>query len=182
VRVDSGGGAAGDSGLAIYLSSLHFLADHVSSDLRPLDWTRTHDVARVEPEATFYSDTTTEGGRIAVRIVNLGSTSVRRFALLPRGITYVWVQAEHDSMYAVYISTDSTRRIVARTRVRMLPHYPADSVPRFAEPIARFQLGPAPTFRALKLCLGLCDRTGRWCIADSARAMSYVSPPRNERD
>jgi len=184
MRVDSGGGTAGDSGLAVYLKSLRFIGDHVSSDERPLDWTRTRDIARVEPEATPYSDTATiEGGRIAVRIVNLGSALVRRFGLLPRGITYIWVQEERGSRYAVYISADSSGRIVARTRVHMLPEYSADSVPLFREPIARFRLSSAPSLRALTLCLGRCDSSGRWCgPLDSLRAMTYVSPAKSERD
>jgi len=183
MRVDSGGGTASDSGLAAYLRSLHFIRDHVSSDERPLDWRVNHDIARVEPEATPYSDTATiGGGRIAVRIVNLGSAMVRRFGLLPRGITYIWVQDERGSRYAVYISADSTGRIVARTRVPMLPEYSVDSVPLFREPIARFRLSSPPSLRALTLCLGRCDSSGRWCgPLDSIRAITYVSPVKSGR-
>src|SRR6266850_484628 len=163
-RVDSGGGAAHDSGLAVYLRSLHFIRDHVSSDERPLDWTKNHDIARMDPEATPYSDTATyEGGRVAVRIVNLGSSMIRRFGLLPKGTTYIWVQNERGSRYAVYISEDSMGHIVARTRARMLPEYSADSVPLFREPNARFGLSSPLSLRALTLCLGRCDLTGRWC-------------------
>lgn len=180
-RVDSGGGSARDSGLAVYLRSLHFISDHVSSDERPLDWTKNRDIARVEPEATLSSDTATyEGGRVAVRIVNLGSTMVRRFGLLPRGTTYIWVQNERDSRYAVYISTDSTGRIVARTRAHMLSEYAADSVPLVRVPMARFRLSSPPYLKALGLCWSQCDR-GPWCRPDSLRSMTYVSPVKSER-
>lgn len=176
-RVDSGGGPAGDSVLATYLLTVQFRRDHVSIDERPLDWTRNREIARIEPAVP---PPDSAGGRVVGRIINLDSVMVRRFGLLPRGTTYIWVQDE--GRYAVYISTDAAGRIVARTRVPLLDEHAAlDSVPLVQQPLARFRLSSAPKLRALRTCWWDCP-TGTWCQPDSVRSLTYVSPPTRPRD
>lgn len=176
-KVDSGGGPAGDSLLAIYLLSVQFRRDHISIDERPLDWTRTREIARLEPAEP---PTDSAGGRIVGRIVNLDTVMVRRFGLLPSGKTYIWVQDE--GRYAVYISTDAAGRIVARTRVPLLDeHAAADSMLLYRQALARFRLSSPPKLRALRTCWWDCP-TGTWCQPDSVRSLMYVSPPTRPRD
>jgi len=159
-----------NAALEAYFARLRFLHDHASSDVRPLDWLRRdrQEIARVEPEASEYSDSS-RGGRVVARIVNLGD-AVPRFGLVRGGITYIWIQDDRDHPYAVYITTDSsTGRIMSRARADLHTSDSTEMIPKFREPIVRWRLSPAPPLRALALCMVRC-RTGSWCYSDSLRA------------
>src|SRR5262245_31423587 len=104
--------------LKTYLASLQFRTDHVASDTRMVSPTQ---IVRVDPAVDNYLSEDSklrEKGMILSRIVNLGTDSISRFGLTPKGTTYLWVQNAGGALRGVLISTDSSGNIAARFPVR----------------------------------------------------------------
>jgi len=156
-----------DSVLRAYIRTLSFLSDHVSSDTRMLDAAHTSQIVRVEPAAgnnLVNADQLRSGGRVLARIVNRGTDAISRFALSPKGRTYVWVQYVREAWRGVLISTDSLGAVVGRAPIRVTPER-YDHPARVLQPVARF-ITDSLTQAALAPCFPGCMPFG-WCRADS---------------
>lgn len=155
-----------DSVLRKYIASVSFLTDHVSSDLRMLDAAHTGIFVRIDPAKGNHlvnASELKERGRIMARLVNPGMDPISRFALAPKGTTYIWFQYVHGTARVVLISADSTGAIFRRTPVG----FRADSMDHPLEAkqsLARFSMDAAGTLAAT--CWPICTR-GAWCKGDT---------------
>lgn len=155
-----------DGALREYIMSVHFLTDHVSGDERMLDPTHPNIIVRIEPAVGNHllNDAQLKtGGRIVARLVNRSADSVSRFALAPRGRTYVWVQNTGGSWRGVLISTDSTGNILRRSPFRVRPDS-LDHPVTVRQALARW--GTDSTGTAMTTCWPVCVR-GAWCKGDT---------------
>ncbi len=155
-----------------YIHSLSFLSDHISGDEKMLDAAHTNLVLRIDPVVDNYLITEAqlrEAGRITARLVNRGAGSIGRFALEPRGTTYLWVQYVRDTLKAVLIATDSTGAVRRREPVRVTllrlahPHF-------VKQALARLGTDSTGTM-VLKTCVP-CPTWG-WCRGDSTRTATW---------
>lgn len=162
-----------NAALQAYISSLRFVTDHVSADVRVMDPAHPNQIARVEPAEGVNLLTLGEfrsAGRITARIENLRGEPINRFALEPKGKTYLWIQYVHEQLKGVLISTDSTGTIVARKPVRVRPV--GTDHPRFVrQPLARFGTDTTTYSMMLSVC-GFCPQTG-WCYGDSTGTATW---------
>jgi hypothetical protein len=161
-----------DEVLRAYIGSLRFLSDHISADQRMLDPSHPNLVLRAEPLADNYLVTERQlrvAGRITARLVNRGVDPIDRFALAPRGTTYLWIQYAGESPKGVLISTDSTGAILRRVPVRVnrlrLEH------PRFVRQ-ALARLGTDSTGTMVLLLCAPCPTWG-WCQSDSTGTATW---------
>jgi hypothetical protein len=163
-----------------YIADLRFLSDHVSSDQRIIDPAHRNWIVRAEPEARSHvgdGSQLRERGRILSRVVNLGTESIPRFALAPKGKTYFWVQNVGGVLRGVLISTDSMGAIIRREPIRVT----VDSVDHPPHPVtmalARLRMEGATggkdalTATVAAQCVPGCP-TG-WCRGDSIRTAEW---------
>jgi len=161
-----------DEALRAYISSLNFLSDHISGDQRMLDPAHTNLVLRADPVVDNYLITEAQlhvAGRITARLVNRGADPIDRFALAPKGTTYLWIQYAGESPRGVLISTDSTGAILRRVPVRVNPLRLAH--PRFVKQ-ALARLGTDSTGTMVLVLCAPCPPYG-WCRADSVGTASW---------
>ncbi|PYP94082.1 MAG: hypothetical protein DMD38_16420 [Gemmatimonadetes bacterium] len=166
-----------DEMLRAYIHSLTFLSDHISADQRMLDPAHANLVLRAEPVADNYL--ITEGqlrvaGRITARLVNRGMDPIDRFALAPKGTTYLWIQYAGESPRGVLISTDSTGAIRRRVPVRVNPLRLGH--PRFVKQ-ALARLGTDSTGTMVLVLCAPCPPWG-WCRADSVGTATWYPSDR----
>lgn len=150
-----------------YFDTLRFLSDHVSSDERPANGLGAQSLMRIEPEIGVHRlrESELRQGRVVARFVSLDS-AVRRFALLPKGVTYWWIKYDGTRSSVVYISTDSTGRIAHRTPVQLLWDTTSRHPPVVRQPLARWTISGS-TGRVAAACMPGCP-TG-WCKGDTLR-------------
>lgn len=157
--------------LRAYIHSLSFLSDHISGDQRMLDPAHPNIIVQVQPLVDNYLITEAHlkvAGRITARLVNRSAEAVNRFALEPKGTTYLWIHYVAGTPRAVLISTDSTGEIRRRVPVRASPIRLAH--PRFVKQ-ALARLGTDSTTNTLIAFLcAPCPPWG-WCRADSLGTM-----------
>lgn len=159
--------------LRAYIQSLRFLKDHVSSDVRMMDSAHVNQIARVEPAEGVELLTAghlTRGGRITARIQNLRGQPISRFAVAPKGTTYLWVQYLREQWKGVLISTDSTGAIVGRAPVRVSAAL-GDHPSKVSQALARFSMDSTYALAA-RLCVP-CPQYG-WCWADSLGTATWA--------
>jgi hypothetical protein len=162
-----------DAALRAYIASVRFLTDHVSGDLRMLDAAHTNLIVRIEPAAGNHLINASQlatAGRVVARLSNRGADSINRFALVPRGTTYLWVQYVHELWKGVLISTDSLGNIVGRSPVAVKPDT-TDHPRRVLQPMARF-ITDSLTAKVLSQCIPACSPLG-WCRSDSTRTRAW---------
>ena len=156
-----------DEVLRAYIHTLSFLSDHISSDQRMLDPAHSTLILRLEPVVDNYLVTEPQlrvAGRITARLVNRGADSISRFALEPKGTTYLWMQYVGGYPRAVLISTDSTGAIRRRVPVRVSPE--TLDHPRFIrQALSRLWTDSTTNTMVVAMCAP-CPPWG-WCRADS---------------
>lgn len=161
-----------DSVLKRYIASVRFLTDHVSSDLRMLDTAHPSTLVRIDPARGNHLVKPSElrtRGRIVARLVNPGMDSISRFALAPKGQTYIWFQYVGGTGRVVLISADSTGAIVRRTPVGFSADT-TDHPPEVKQSLARFSTDAYATLRAA--CWPTCER-GAWCKGDTTGTSAW---------
>ena len=158
-----------NAALRAYIASVRFLTDHVSGDVRMLDAAHTNLIVRIEPAAGNHLINASQlatAGRVVARLSNRGADPINRFALEPRGKTYLWVQYVHERWKGVLISTDSLGNIVGRSPVAVTPET-TDHPRRVLQPMARF-IVDSTTAMVYGPCIPACSPLG-WCRSDSTR-------------
>jgi len=162
-----------DAALRAYIGSLRFLTDHVSGDVRMLDADHTNLIIRIEPAVGNHlinASQLARSGRIVARLVNRGGDPISRFALAPKGKTYVWVQYIHEAWRGALISTDSLGAIVGRSPIAITP-VSIDHPARVLQPVARF-ITDSVTTKVLAQCWPSCSPLG-WCRGDTTRSATW---------
>lgn len=152
-----------DGALREYIASLQFISDHISSDERMLDASHTNLIVRIDPVVGGHllNDAQLRSGRIVARLVNRGADSVGRFALAPRGRTYLWVQYVGPTLRGVLVSTDSLGNVLRRTPVSAVLETTEHAEGK--QSLARWRSDS--TARVMAACTS-CPRTG-WCKGDT---------------
>ena len=162
-----------NAALRAYIASVRFLTDHVSGDVRMLDAAHTNLIVRIEPAAGNHLINASQlatAGRVVARLSNRGADPINRFALEPRGKTYLWVQYVHERWKGVLISTDSLGNIVGRSPVAVTPET-TDHPRRVLQPMARF-IVDSTTAMVYGPCIPACSPLG-WCRSDSTRTGAW---------
>ena len=162
-----------NAALRAYIASVRFLTDHVSGDIRMLDAAHTNLIVRIEPAAGNHLINASQlatAGRVVARLSNRGADPINRFALEPRGKTYLWVQYVHERWKGVLISTDSLGNIVGRSPVAVTPET-TDHPRRVLQPMARF-IVDSTTAMVYGPCIPACSPLG-WCRSDSTRTGAW---------
>ena len=162
-----------NAALRAYIASVRFLTDHVSGDIRMLDAAHTNLIVRIEPAAGNHlinASQLARAGRVVARLINRGADPINRFALEPKGKTYLWVQYVHERWKGVLISADSLGNIVGRSPVAVTPDR-TDHPRRVLQPVARF-LADSTTAMVYASCIPACSPLG-WCRSDSTRTRDW---------
>ena len=162
-----------NAALRAYIASVRFLTDHVSGDVRMLDAAHTNLIVRIEPAAGNHLINASQlatAGRVVARLSNRGADPINRFALEPRGKTYLWVQYVHERWKGVLISADSLGNIVGRSPVAVTPET-TDHPRRVLQPMARF-IVDSTTAMVYGPCIPACSPLG-WCRSDSTRTGAW---------
>jgi len=162
-----------NAALRAYIASVRFLTDHVSGDVRMLDAAHTNLIVRIEPAAGNHLINASQlatAGRLVARLSNRGADPINRFALEPRGKTYLWVQYVHERWKGVLISADSLGNIVGRSPVAVTPDT-TDHPRRVLQPMARF-IVDSTTAMVYGPCIPACSPLG-WCRSDSTRTGAW---------
>ena len=162
-----------NAALRAYIASVRFLTDHVSGDIRMLDAAHTNLIVRIEPAAGNHlinASQLARAGRVVARLINRGADPINRFALEPKGKTYLWVQYVHERWKGVLISADSLGNIVGRSPVAVTPDR-TDHPRRVLQPMARF-IVDSTTAMVYGPCIPACSPLG-WCRSDSTRTGAW---------